>query len=79
MNVLNALILYKNNIQQQIRDLMVQIHDVYALILYKNNIQHDNVYVMNKGKGALILYKNNIQLCEVPTEEKETKFSINPL
>ena len=38
-NATSALILYKNNIQLRIVNVMDQ--GVKALILYKNNIQHD--------------------------------------
>ena len=58
-----ALILYKNNIQQNSKGAQRFIAKRQALILYKNNIQpFEIIYTLLIGEAlVLILYKNNIQ------------------
>ena len=57
---LQALILYKNNIQHITRNNIPNYKP--ALILYKNNIQRYPKQLDNRIESlALILYKNNIQ------------------
>ena len=57
---MKALILYKNNIQQERKAKRKEC--IYtALILYKNNIQQKRKKNVLMQFYALILYKNNIQ------------------
>ena len=57
-----ALILYKNNIQQEVKEMKNTATYGMALILYKNNIQrtYEKLHEL-LIHIALILYKNNIQ------------------
>ena len=73
-----ALILYKNNIQQE----GGQAYDeqTIALILYKNNIQlmDKRDFILNNWI-ALILYKNNIQQAVKKVFHTKKCKSVNPL
>ena len=59
LEVRHALILYKNNIQQNTGEGIAIAY--IALILYKNNIQQMKELGITEEQKALILYKNNIQ------------------